>query len=508
MKSNFISDVVTGNEVYHRKMEYTCSICKDDKLPESIFQKKEIKSLLSKFKMKDNDVLTLITKCNCSKKTPKAHKLCVLLNIIYNFELKCPECHSDYNISVKSYNIPSQKIMNLISLILVLLINIIIYGACVFLILYPLVINKEYHKGEEKKMFFISFCFFGALLFCINTYLTYITFMMFLVKNPNDINSYAIEVKDINDQIKNKKGDRHYVLLYKFFRYFYNTQIRYLVSKKHKNIFISKGYGNFNKELQELIIKNNIECEKELEEYNNGGDEILGLKINKISKKNFNENNQMNNIAEKSNGNIENSSNSEEENKNKNEKEIIYNNNINSSKKINSNNNLPLNNNNDILKGIRNETSEQVVKEKKSIDIISKGSNSKKSEQSSQSPKQKNKKMIIEIINTDKPKNEIKKLSLKEEKKNQDYESNNTKKSESIKSKKNRNKKNEKDSISSKDIKINNKIFEESKETLNNKNEEKNKRDGESSIKIKLIEEPNLFNDDLFVSAPIHNNGK
>ena len=127
---------------------------------------------------------------------------------------------------------------------------------------------------------------------------------MFLIKNPSDTNSYAIEIKDINDQYK-KRTYKHYILLYKFFRSFYKTQTRYLITKKHKNIFISKGYGYFNKELKEMIIKNNLECEKELEEEINGGDEILGLKENKADKKSSNKDNDeknSNNLIEKSNG--------------------------------------------------------------------------------------------------------------------------------------------------------------------------------------------------------------
>ena len=504
MKKDIMNNIISNSEIYHRKMAFTCSICKSDKLPDNIFQKREIKSLLAKFKMKESDLSNLITKCNCSKNTPKAHKLCILLNIIYNFELKCPECHADYNLSVKIYNIPSQKICNMIKLLLVLLINIIIYGACALLILYPLVIDKEYQKGKEKKMYFISFCFFAALLFCINTYLTYITFIMFLIKNPNDSNSYVIEVKDITEQNKNKNSDRHYKLLYKFFREFYKTQVRYLVTKKHKMIFISKGYGNFNKELQEIIIKNNIECEKEMEENNNGGEEILGLKINKMNTKSSNENkqNNNNNKNEKSNGNIDNSISSEERKKNKEGKN--FNEKIKSNSNINSNLNLVSKKNNDILKDLKNE--------EKGIEIVSKKSNSKQSEKSNESLKQKKKKMIIEIINTDKPNKEINNLTLKEERKNQETESNKTQKnSVSHNSKKNRNKKNENDSISSKDIKENYKKFEESKENFVNKKEEKNKIDGESSNKIKFVEEPNIFidnNDDLFVATPVHNNGK
>jgi hypothetical protein len=328
---------------------------------------------------------------------------------------------------------------------------------------------------------------------------------MFLFKNPNDSNDYIMEVKDINDQNKNKNSDKHYKLLYKFFRGFYGTQIRYLVSKKHRIIFISKGYGQFNKELQEIIIKNNIECEKEMEENNNGGEEILGLKNNRINSKSNKEKekNNINNNVEKSNGNIDNSDSSEEDNKNKEDKNANYNKKINSNKNINSNLNNTSKKNNDILSGLKNE--------KNNIDIISEKSKSKISEKSSETLKQNKKKMVIEVINTDKPTKETTNLNSKEERKDQETGSNKTKKnSESNNTKKNRNKKNEIDSMSSRDIKANNKKFEESKESFISKKEEKDKKDGESSNKLNLIEGPNIFNDhiDLSVASPFHNNGK
>ena len=505
MKKDIINNSISENEVYHRNLSFTCSICKSDNLPDNIFVNREIKSLLAKLKIERSDVSNLITKCKCSKNKPRAHKLCLLLNIIYNFELKCPECNSEYNVSVKILNIPAKKICNIIKLLLVLLINLIIYGACALLILYPLVIDKEYQNGEEKKIFFISFCFFGTLLFLINIYLTYITFVMFLFKNPNDSNDYIMEVNDINEQNKNKSSDKHYKLLYKFFRGFYGTQIRYLVSKKHRMIFISKGYGQFNKELQEIIIKNNIECEKEMEENNNGGEEYLRLKNNRSNSKSNKENekNNINNNVEKSNGNIDNSDSSEEDNKNQEDKNANYNKKLNSNNNINSNLNNTSKKNNDILSGLKNE--------KKSVDIISIKSKSKISEKSSETLKQKKKKMVIEVINTDKPIKETTNLNSKEERKDQETGSNKTKKnSESNNSKKNRNKKNEIDSMSSRDIKTNKKKFEESKESFISKKEEKNKKDGESSNQIKLIEEPNIFNDhiDLSIASPFHNNGK
>ena len=36
MKKEMISNMLSGNEIYHRKMEYTCGICKSDKLPDNI----------------------------------------------------------------------------------------------------------------------------------------------------------------------------------------------------------------------------------------------------------------------------------------------------------------------------------------------------------------------------------------------------------------------------------------------------------------------------------------
>ena len=498
MKNYIINNLISGNEVYHRKMEYTCCLCKGDKLPDSVFQKREIKSLLSKFKMKQPDLSTLINKCNCTKNSPKAHKLCLLLNIIYNFELKCPECNTEYNISTKITNLSTQKILNLVALILVLLINIVFYGACVFLALYPFVIKKDFKDNPERKKYLNCFCFFAAVIFILNTFLIYITFSMFLVKNPNDSNRYTIEVKDINDQNK-KRTDRHYMLLYKFYRSFYKTQTRYLITKKHKNIFVSKGYGSFNKELREIIIKNNLECEKELEENNGGDDEILGLKENRSNKKSSNKDNDeklSNNLIEKSNGNIDNSNNSDEDD-NKNNDES--NNKMKGINNINSNLNLGSEKNNNKLNKSENES-----KSKKSN--TSKKSNS---EISDESLKKKKKKIVIEIINTDKQKNLSKITSLGEEQKNQDSESNKTKKSDSNTNniKKNRNKKNEIESSSSKNKSEKNKKFEESKESLTNKKEEKQ----ESSKKIKLVEDPNIFNndnEDLFISTPFHNNGK
>lgn len=67
MNNFIINNLSSKIYVYHRKGEYTCSICKSDNLPQNIFKKKEVKLLLNKFKMKEIDFSTLINKCKCTK---------------------------------------------------------------------------------------------------------------------------------------------------------------------------------------------------------------------------------------------------------------------------------------------------------------------------------------------------------------------------------------------------------------------------------------------------------
>lgn len=365
---------------------------------------------------------------------------------------------------------------------LLLFLNIILYGASAFLILFPLVIKKDYTDNFEQKKFLHNFYLFGGLIFILNTFFIYIMISSLLLQNTYDANNYIIDVKDISEQNKGKNNDKHYNSLYKFYRYFYQTQIRFLVQKKHKNIFISKGYGYFNKELKEIIINNNIECEKELEEDNRSGSDVLKLRSNRNKKKTISEKDEINNNnSEKSSMTSNNKSNEQKDNNN-NEK-LIYN------------------------------------EEKKSMD---KKSNSKKSIcQSISSQNQKKKKIIIETINTDIPEKEKEKekekSSKREEIKNQENisikskSSKKSKKSERSNSKINKNK--NKESLISKnknDNFNNNKKFEESKEFFENENKEDNNKHEKESIKNKLIDDNNIFNDnfDLLVSTPIHNNGK
>lgn len=157
MSKDFIDSLIPENNFTRKNKPNTCSICNSDKLPIDVSKKSkyEIKILLSRFKLKEAELSNLIKKCNCTKTSPKVHKLCILLNVLYNFELKCNECNTNYNIVVNHKKNSARNIYKFCSLILYLLINIILYGSSAFLILYPLLINKDC----EKKLFHIYFFF-------------------------------------------------------------------------------------------------------------------------------------------------------------------------------------------------------------------------------------------------------------------------------------------------------------------------------------------------------------
>ena len=281
-----------------KKNDNICFICKSDKIPINIEKIKgqKLKQIIIKINKKDSDPSILINKCNCGNNKQKSHKICLLLNIIFNFDLNCKECKSNYNITISKRINNYKKCCNICSFIFLLLFHICFYGGAAFLILYIHLINKDIkHNFEENKLYHIYY-FFAAVIFIINTLIIHVTFSRFIDNNYKDIYNYEIEVKDINEQNKMKNSDKLYEILYKFFRYFYHTQIRYLIDKKQKQIYMSKGYGNFNKDLKEIILKNKEEF-KEEKICNNGGKEDI-LNINKYSKSEK----IKNNLLEPSNG--------------------------------------------------------------------------------------------------------------------------------------------------------------------------------------------------------------
>ena len=246
-----------GNENFfpYNQKSNKCSICNSEKISINTEKLKnnKLKIILSKIEKED-----LINKCKCSNEEKKAHKICLLLNVIFNFEIKCRQCKSDYNISITKKINNSKKLCKIFSYLFLTLFHIIIFAASVILILYVIVINKDIKDNFEKKHYFHIPIFFGVFLLVLNIILIPITYFNFIDKSEKDVYDYMINICDESQQNKIKNdSDQFYYLLYEFYKYFYGTRLRYLITKKHKSLFFSSGYGNFNKEIKKMIKENN-----------------------------------------------------------------------------------------------------------------------------------------------------------------------------------------------------------------------------------------------------------
>ena len=259
--------------LYSYNHKNKCSICNSENISKNITKIKnnKLKKIISKIEQEE-----LINKCKCSNEEKNVHKICLLFNIIFNFETKCRQCKSNYNINIDKTINNSKKLCKLFSYLFLTLFHIILFAASVILILYILVINKDNGDDFEKKKYEHIYIFFGIILFIINIILIPITYAHFIDKNAIDIYDYTINVYDEKEPIKIKNdSDTFYSLLYEFYRYFYDTRIRYLISKKHSSLFFSSGYGNFNKEIKKMmkenneLISNNINIINKVEEEKN-----------------------------------------------------------------------------------------------------------------------------------------------------------------------------------------------------------------------------------------------
>ena len=259
--------------LYSYNHKNKCSICNSENISKNITKIKsnKLKKIISKIEQEE-----LINKCKCSNEEKNVHKICLLFNIIFNFETKCRQCKSNYNINIDKTINNSKKLCKLFSYLFLTLFHIILFAASVILILYILVIKKDNGDDFEKKKYDHIYIFFGIILFIINIILIPITYAHFIDKNAIDIYDYTINVYDEKEPIKIKNdSDTFYSLLYEFYRYFYDTRIRYLISKKHSSLFFSSGYGNFNKEIKKMmkenneLISNNINIINKVEEEKN-----------------------------------------------------------------------------------------------------------------------------------------------------------------------------------------------------------------------------------------------
>ena len=230
--------------------------------------------------------------CNCNK---YVHKICILLNILFNFEIKCSECNQFYNIKISKVSDNKEK-CNVIFLIVYLsFIHLILYGVSVLLIIFN--INK-YERNDFKNTrndkYIITQYFFAIIIFIINSYLIYRS-----IKSIHDKFKYCYKCFiNINEKDSSNKIDdsKYFEPLYEFYRYFYNDRLSYLICKRNEIFFANRIC--YNKDFQNLIKNNNLEFQhlsngyKEYSNYNkiNEDEQLLKINKNKNEKNNINHN--------------------------------------------------------------------------------------------------------------------------------------------------------------------------------------------------------------------------
>ena len=186
------------------KKKKICSICKSDRIiiNNCKIKDKNLKVIINNMN-NNKDMHILIQKCKCQN----AHKLCVLLNFVFNFDLKCNECKAYYNINISNNINIYKKCLKICLLILLSFFHIILYAACVVLLLFLEVINKNVSNNLEQNKINHFFYFFGSIIFIVNTLLIFITYSNFID------NILSICSDDIVEYIIKKEGRQWQIYL-------------------------------------------------------------------------------------------------------------------------------------------------------------------------------------------------------------------------------------------------------------------------------------------------------
>ena len=288
-----------------------CSICNKEILD---LKHNNLKNSNQNKKLKDNmkfmEYSIIIKKCFCKNNINNnnnengiyAHKYCILLNVIYNFEAKCNKCNTSYNIKIEKKVDIKKKIYLIVKFVFIYMVHLIFYLFCIFLIFINNIIKKNINKKYKHLPVFLS-----AIFFLVNNILLFFTIInnikacKYIFKYKIDICN-AIEL-NVNN-IKNKS--KIYELLFDYYKWFYVKSERDLLIDQYNNYLINSGKYNNSKEIQRYIKENNYEFDKTnykideqlqetiIENKNDSTNNYLTLKNNT---KNENENEDFNPFA-------------------------------------------------------------------------------------------------------------------------------------------------------------------------------------------------------------------
>ena len=258
------------SEINYENSTVTCSICHRKNI--NIKQNhSKLKKLFNK-NLKYTELSEIIKKCKCeniknfggvedneSNKNYEiyTHKYCIIVKILFNFELKCEKCNTLYNIKITKEIDQKKKILLFASFTIVYIIHIFIYLFCLFLLFINVIL-----KGYVIIIYKHLSIFFAIILLILNS-----IFLSFSIKESKKrfrhIYEYSLNIFDINNKYNNNccidKENEFYNLIYEFYQYFYNNPMKYLITNINKKIINNKINYLYNKSIRDFIIKNNLD---------------------------------------------------------------------------------------------------------------------------------------------------------------------------------------------------------------------------------------------------------
>lgn len=248
----------------NKEIPLICSICHKKEL--NLRKNYTRFNTIFKDNFKNNNLSDLIKKCNCNQikrinsshnNEIYAHKYCILIKIIFNFEIKCEKCNTLYNIKIDKKVDSNKKLYLFGTFIIIYVIHIFIYLFCFFL-LFINVILKEYITKDYKHLPF----FFAIILLIINSFFLYFSINKNIEKK-NNIYKYTINIIDsININDNNcyiNDENEFYKLLLEFYQWIYNQSMKNILIKINKRFINNKFHDDSVNSIQKCINENNIE---------------------------------------------------------------------------------------------------------------------------------------------------------------------------------------------------------------------------------------------------------
>ena len=237
-----------------------CSICHKKKFDIVKNKCKKYKVFEKLNKSEDLSVSELIRKCNCKKNKEYiySHKYCLLLKILFNYEIKCEKCNTEYNIKIDKKLDKGRLFYIFIIFLFTYIMHLFLYLFCIFLFLFNVLI-KEYAKTEYKHLFII----FGIILFFFNTIFLYLSIINNIQLFKIQIYDYKIEILDYDNDNKkyniliNEEKDKKYSLISEFFEWVHFQSIKHLLIDMNKKYFFNKIYSSKINSINEIINQSN-----------------------------------------------------------------------------------------------------------------------------------------------------------------------------------------------------------------------------------------------------------